>query len=183
MWRLRRNPLRRRSDVVECWILLAAWFIALAASLVTGLAAGSAVDHRLDRQRAESRTAPAVLTTEAPGRTSASAADDSRVWATVRWTAPDGSTRTGRTTVHPGAKAGTPVTVWIDRQGRLTSEPLAPVDAAFQVAWTGILVALTTGGAVLGVTQLLRLRLERRRLERWDEEWARVDSPKGWRTG
>ncbi|MFF7980154.1 hypothetical protein ACFZDK_13635 [Streptomyces sp. NPDC007901] len=183
MWRLRRNPLRRRSDVVDAWILLAAWLIALAVGLITGLAAGSAVDHQLDRQRAERRTVPAVLTANAPGRTSASAVDDGRVWATVRWTAPDGSTHTGRTTVHPGAKAGTPVTVWIDRQGRLTSEPLAPVDAAFQVTWTGVLVALTTGGAVLGVTQLVRLRLERRRLERWDEEWARVDSPKGWKTG
>jgi hypothetical protein len=183
MWRLRRNPLRRRGDVADAWILLAAWLIALAGSLITGLAAGSVVDHRLERQRAERRIVPAVLTVNAPGRTSASAVDDSHVWATVRWTAPDGSARTGRTTVHPGARAGTPVTVWIDRRGRLTSEPLAPGDAAFQAAWTGTLVALAAAGAVLGGAQLVRVRLERQRLEQWDEEWARVDSPRGWRTG
>ncbi|MGW7426015.1 Rv1733c family protein [Streptomyces sp. NPDC054813] len=86
-------------------------------------------------------------------------------------------------TAHPGAKAGTPVAVWTDRQGRLRSRPLTPDETAFQAAWTCTLVALATAGAVLGGAQLVRVRLERRRLERWDEEWARVDSPRGWNTG
>jgi F0F1-type ATP synthase membrane subunit c/vacuolar-type H+-ATPase subunit K len=183
MWRWRRNPLRRRSDVVDAWIVLAAWLIALCGGVLTGLAAGSAVDHGLDRQRAERHPVSSVLTENAPGRTSASALDGSHVWAIVRWTAPDGSTHTGRAKVHPGAKAGTLATVWVDRQGRLTSKPLAHGEASFQAAWTGVLVGLGVAGALLGGAQLVRLRLARRQSRQWDEEWARVDTPWGWKAG
>lgn len=183
MWRWRRNPLRRRSDVIDAWIVLAAWVIALAAGLLAGLATGSAVDHGLDRQRAERQPVSAVLNEKAPGRTSAAAVDDSHVWANARWTAPDGTEHTGRTKVHPGTKTGTQVTVWIDRQGRLTSKPLSPGEASFQAAWTGVLVAMGTAVAVIGSAQIPRALLERRQLEQWDEEWARVDNPRGWKTG
>ena len=44
---------------------------------------------------------------------------DGGVWAKVRWSAPDGSTRTGRAEVDTGAKAGSAATVWNDSEGRL----------------------------------------------------------------
>ncbi|WP_026151719.1 Rv1733c family protein [Streptomyces prunicolor] len=183
MWRWRHNPLRRRSDVADAWILLAAWLIALCGGLLAGLAAGSAVGHGLDRQRAERHPVSAVLTVNAPGKTSASALDGSHVWATVRWTAPDGSTHTGQTKVRPDAKAGTLATVWLDRRGRLTSKPLAPGEASLQAAWTGVLVGLGAAGGLLVGAQLVRLRLARRQSRQWDEEWARVDTPWGWKAG
>ncbi|MCI3276704.1 Rv1733c family protein [Streptomyces cylindrosporus] len=183
MWRWRHNPLRRRSDVVDAWIVLAAWLIALCGGLFTGLTSGVTADHELDRQRAERHPLSAVLTENAPGRTSVSALDGDLVRATVRWTAPDGSTHTGLTKVRADAKAGAPATVWVDRQGRLTSKPLTPGDATFQAAWTGVLVGLGVAGALLGGAQLMRLQLARRQSRQWDEEWARVDTPWGWKTG
>ena len=183
MWRWRRNPLRRRCDVVDAWIVILAWVIALAGSLIAGMSTNSAVAHGLDQERAERHPITSVLTEDAPGRTSASAVDDSHVWAPVRWTAPDGSTHTGRAKVHPGAKTGTRATVWIDRQGRLTPKPLAPEEASFQAAWSGLLVGLGVVGGVLGSAQVIRLRLTRRQLRQWDAEWVRVDTPWGWKTG
>ncbi|MFI6662470.1 hypothetical protein ACIBL8_43985 [Streptomyces sp. NPDC050523] len=109
--------------------------------------------------------------------------DDSHVWATARWTAPDDTAHTGRTKVHPGPKTGTRVTAWIDRQGRLTSKPLSPGEASFQATWTGVLVAMGTAVAAICSAQIPRTFLERRQLKRWDEEWAHVDNPRGWRTG
>ena len=43
MWRWRRSPLRRRCDLVEAWVVLAGWVIALVCGVVAGLAAVGAV--------------------------------------------------------------------------------------------------------------------------------------------
>jgi hypothetical protein len=55
----------------------------------------------------------------------------------VRWTASDGSTRTGRTQVNTGLTAGSTVTVWQDRRGRLTAAPLNSTDAAIESGFLG----------------------------------------------
>ncbi|MFG3203607.1 hypothetical protein [Streptomyces sp. NPDC048192] len=59
-WRWRRNPLRRRSDVVDAWLLLAAWTVALVSGLVVGLLTADAVGHMTPRP-APSRPAATAL--------------------------------------------------------------------------------------------------------------------------
>jgi hypothetical protein len=44
--------------------------------------------------------------------------------ALARWTAPDGSPRTGQVAVNRGARAGSTVPVWTSDSGRPTSPPL-----------------------------------------------------------
>ncbi|CAL9357068.1 Rv1733c family protein [Streptomyces sp. enrichment culture] len=176
LWRWRSNPLRRRSDRVEAWIVLAGWVLAVLCGAVAALAAATAVDGSLSAQRAQTRAVPAVLTERAP-RTPQVTTDGSggdTVWATVRWTAPDGSPHTGRTEVEPEAAAGTRVTVWTDRAGRLAAAPLSPTESRFQAVGTGVLAGAGAGAAVWVCGRLARLRLDRRRLQRWDAEWARV---------
>ncbi|GAA2514844.1 hypothetical protein GCM10010423_02420 [Streptomyces levis] len=176
LWRWRSNPLRRRSDRVEAWIVLAGWVLAVLCGAVAALAAATAVDGSLSAQRAQTRAVPAVLTERAP-RTPQVTTDGSggdTVWATVRWTAPDGSPHTGRTEVEPDAAAGTRVTVWTDRAGRLAAAPLSPTESRFQAVGTGVLAGAGAGAAVWACGRLARLRLDRRRLQRWDAEWARV---------
>jgi hypothetical protein len=56
-WRWRRNPLRRRSDVVEAWLLLAAWTIALVSGLIVGLLTADAVGHMTPRSAPPAATA------------------------------------------------------------------------------------------------------------------------------
>ncbi|MEU1474004.1 hypothetical protein ACFYZ8_08935 [Streptomyces sp. NPDC001668] len=181
-WRWRRNPVRRRSDIVEAWIVLATWTLALLGGLLAGAAAGLAMEDELAARRAALHTVSAVLTENA-NRTPTVTGDGSgeTVRAKVRWTSLDGSPRTGVARVEPGTAAGTPVTVWTDRRGDLVRAPLNAAEARLQSVLTGLLVAAGTGAAALGGGRLARLRLDRRRLRDWEAEWARV-APSGGRT-
>src|SRR5690349_3819265 len=106
LWRWRRNPLRRRSDVLEAWIMLAAWVFTVLGGAVAGLATVGAVENSLARERAESRTVPAQLIEDAR---EASGPAGRVVWTRVRWTAPDGTVRSGQVRVAAGTLADTPV--------------------------------------------------------------------------
>ncbi|MFF4500391.1 hypothetical protein [Streptomyces sp. NPDC001401] len=183
-WRWRRNPLKRRSDVIEAWVVLAAWVLAVSVAVLAGLVTTGAVGRDLDRERAERQEVSAVVTKDAADATpSAREARPPQAWATVRWTAPDGSTHTHRTQVPSGTRAGTHVVVWTDRHNNLASEPLAPADAIFRATLVGGLVAIGAGGAVWGCGRITRGCLARQRLRHWDEEWERIDTRRGGKTG
>ncbi|WP_307818543.1 hypothetical protein [Streptomyces sp. MBT62] len=183
LWRWRRNPLRRRSDIVEAWILLAACILALVGGLLAGVATRGAVERNLDQQRVGRQAVSAVLIENARGKPSAGAADDHRVWATVRWTAPDGTTHTGQTKVGPDTPARTRVTVWTDRHGALTSKPASHQEAQLQAALLGVMTGVITLGLVAGGTCATRAFLDRRRMEQWAADWARTDTRWGGKTG
>ncbi|MFF8395247.1 hypothetical protein [Streptomyces sp. NPDC016172] len=176
LWRWRNNPLRRRSDRLEAWTVLLAWVLAALGGVIAGLVAAGGVDRSLAEQRAESQAVRAVLTERAP-KTPQVTTDGSgghTVWATVRWTAPDGSQHTGRAEAEPAAAAGTRVTVWTDRSGELVDTPLTPTESMFQAAGTGVLAGAGTAATVWACGRLVRMRLDRLRLAAWDAEWARV---------
>ncbi|MFC8358531.1 hypothetical protein ACFUIY_01540 [Streptomyces griseorubiginosus] len=182
LWRWRRNPLRRRSDRVETWIVLTTWIVALAGGLLAGKAAGSAMEDDLAHRRAAVHAVSAILTEDADA---APAVTEDGIGATVhakvRWTAPDGSVHNGLARTAPGRAKGSPVTVWIDRRGDVVRAPLAADQAGLQSALTGVLVAAGTGALSFGCGRLARLRLDRRRMRDWESEWARV-APSGGRT-
>ncbi|MFJ4201162.1 hypothetical protein ACIP2Y_16230 [Streptomyces sviceus] len=181
-WRWRRNPLRRRSDVVEGWIVLAAWVLAVLGGLFAGVGAGLAMEDGLAARRAALHTVSAVLTENADRMATVTTEGSAEtVRAKVRWSSPDGSTRTGLARVERGTAAGTSVTVWVDRSGEVVRAPLTAAEARLQSVLTGVLVAAGTAGLVLGGGRLALLRLERRRLRDWETEWARV-APSGGRT-
>ena len=183
LWRWRRNPLRRRSDTIEAWIVLAGWVCALLVGLLAGLGAAHAVERAADRERAENRAVSAVLAEDAEEKVLARAVSDHRVWATVRWAAPDGSTRTDEARVPPGARAGSAVTVWTDKSGTLTSEPLTDGEARLHAAFGGVLAAAGASGAVWGVVWGSRVHLNRCRMRQWAAEWERVGTRWGRKTG
>ncbi|MEV7082965.1 hypothetical protein AB0N88_31200 [Streptomyces sp. NPDC093516] len=175
-WRWRSNPLRRRSDRVEAWIVLLSWCLAVLCGALAAPVAAGAVRDALAAERAQARPVSAVLTERAP-RTPPATSDGSggdTVWATVRWTAPDGTGRTGRAEAEPAAAAGRRVTVWTDRAGALVEAPLSATEAQFQAVGTGVLAGAGAAAAVWACGRLARRRLDRLRLERWDAEWARV---------
>ncbi|MGP4048221.1 Rv1733c family protein [Streptomyces sp. 2A115] len=180
LWRWWPNPLRRRSDTLEGWVVLAVWTLTLLAGALAGLATAQSVEHSLADQRAEWRPVLALLTERAPGTTASGA---ERVWAEVRWTATDGSAHTGQTRVEAGSTAGTPVTVWTDGDGRLATKPATRAQAALRGALVGTLVGMSAAAVPYGGGRLVRERLERRRLDRWDAEWEQVGPQWGWKTG
>lgn len=176
-WRWRRNPLRRRSDVIEAWLLLTTLVLGLVLGGFGALAAAGAVDDSLAERRASSHEVQAVLTEDAARALPAPAPEsgDTRVWTKVRWTAPDGTERTGRARADADAGAGSAVTVWTDREGRLVSEPPGGAEARFQTLMAGATVAATAGGMALLAGWVLRTRLLRRRAAEWETEWRLVE--------
>ncbi|QTD96476.1 Rv1733c family protein [Streptomyces cyanogenus] len=178
-WRWRRNPLRRRSDVVEAWTVLVVAVLLFVVAPLVGVAAGL---HAHDRaaalaaaQRAERHQVRAVVIGEAPERLSAMQSDRRHPYRTqVRWTEPGKGVRTAWARVPAGTRTGEPVSVWFDSRGRSVAPP--PDDVA---VWQH---AVTVGlGAAGGMATVLLLghAVERRialrhRLAEWEREWART---------
>ncbi|MEU6270855.1 hypothetical protein ABZ871_00285 [Streptomyces populi] len=173
LWRWRRNPLRRRCDVLEAWIMLAAWVFTVLGGTVTGLVTVHAVEKGLARERAEWHAVPAQLTEDAPAADTTGPAGRV-VWTKVRWTAQDGTPRSGRVRVSAGIPADTPVLVWTDSDGRLVNRPTGVAVARLRACLTGVFAGAGVGAVPFAAGRLLRARLERRRMDRWDEEWDRI---------
>jgi hypothetical protein len=183
-WRWRRSPLRRTSDLVEAWVLLAAWVIGLAGGAAAGVLTVVAADRSFDRHRAERREVTAVVVERAPKAVDDKGTDGSHgEWAVVRWTVPDGSVRTGREQVAPGTVAGSSVRVWIDRRGVLASRPSSEAEAWLEAAVLGGAASVTAGTVVWVCAHGTRELLDRRRMAQWAVEWERVAPRWGRRTG
>ncbi|MFE0810620.1 hypothetical protein ACFW4M_22225 [Streptomyces sp. NPDC058794] len=178
LWRWRRNPLRRRTDRMRAWIGLGLVLAVLLAAPGAMYAAGDTA-HRHYRSTAEheARTRdhrPAVLVHDAPRHPEPGSdeARETRYPVKVRYTGPDGTTRTGKTDVEPGLPADSTVLVWVDAAGELTEPPLTTGQIRSRTMGWAILAFLgvvITGLAVHGVTGLV---LHRRNLVEWDAAWA-----------
>ncbi|MFF8534434.1 hypothetical protein ACF07B_21255 [Streptomyces sp. NPDC015532] len=184
LWRWRRNPLRRRSDVAEAWLGVAAAALLLLAVPALGVATAAVAEHSaLDEARGLHRTT-ARLVGDAPEPTpvrfSVLATDD-RVSAIVRWTTPSGTSRSGPASVAAGSRAGSPATVWLDDAGRNHPAPPTPAQARTQAAALGAAAGAGAGVLVLGGWWVARVRLEVRRSARWDHDWAEFNSHRGHR--
>ncbi|WP_234376820.1 hypothetical protein [Streptomyces sp. TP-A0356] len=173
LWRWRRNPLRRRSDVLEAWIVLAVWSVVVVGGVLTGLAATHSVERGLARERAEWRPVVALLTQDAPKATTATTAGTERVWAKVRWTGEDGSSHAGQARVAAGSPTGTAVTIWTDRDGALVTRPADEFQGQVRAAMVGVVVGLSVAAIPFLAGRVVRDRLERRRMAQWDQAWAR----------
>nr|WSY51049.1 hypothetical protein OG999_13615 [Streptomyces sp. NBC_00886] len=170
-WRWRRNELRRHSDAVEAWIVLAAWAFATAGGAVAGVAGAEAVEAGQARDAAEHQPATAVLLGTVP-RSVRATVEYNRVRAEVRWTDAQGTVRTATADVKAGTAVGSTVPVWTDGHGHLVDEPVSPAVETARVVMGGTGVGLAGGLFVLAGGRLIRLRVERRATERWGEEWA-----------
>ncbi|MEU2421069.1 hypothetical protein ABZ619_08500 [Streptomyces sp. NPDC007851] len=160
---------------MEAWIVLGLWGLAVVGGVLSGWGAARAVDHTFAERRAEVHTVSARLTENAADGTPVTAGyDTGMTWVTVRWTAADGSIRTGRAQVVPTATAGSPVQVWANRAGQLVGAPASAVETTFEAVATGVLVGQLTVAVVYGAGTLVRRRLFHRRLAEWDDEWRRV---------
>jgi hypothetical protein len=174
LWRWRRNPLKRRSDRLEAWVVLVAWALTLFGGVLAGLLAAGSVESGLARQRAEWRPTAAVLTEDAPEPSATSGPGAEKVWAKVRWAAPDGSERQGQARVDPASLMGAPVTVWTDAEGLLVTKPAGESQARLRAGLVGGLAGLCVAAMPYVGGRLVRGRLERRRMDQWDEEWERI---------
>ncbi len=191
LWRWRRNPLRRATDLAEAWLaLVVLLLVALAAPLI-GVLAGSAAHTSLQRSvRAQQQSRHMVTATVVRELDPAPAATDpellggdpgSRVLA--RWTAPDGSDRREAVQARlPDPRPGDTFRIWTDGQGDRVARPLEPGAATAHAVLAGAGAALLAAGLFEGGRRLIRRRMLRSRYACWDREWGRV-GPDWGRTG
>ncbi|MGN9793208.1 Rv1733c family protein [Streptomyces sp. OZ13] len=178
LWRWRRSPLRRRSDVLQAWTgLVLALAVPAAAPTVTVIVHNSVHGSLRADAAADARSrAPvdAVLVRDAPRHPEPGSEEARHTLypAEVRYFGPDGRPRTGEAEVRPGLSAGSTVRVWRDAEGRLTDPPMTAGEirsrALGWAATAGVAVALTGAGAY-GVAAMA---LDRRRDAGWERAWA-----------
>lgn len=171
------NPLRRRSDLIEGWLLpvTIALFVALC-PVVAGLtgmwvrADNTAVAHA----KLTWKPVTAVLLRAVPGPAESDhGANTWMTWTPARWTA-DGRQRTGDVPAAAKSSAGTRQTVWLNRAGQPQLPPLTPGQVGDRAA-ADTLIALAGLAALLTASfWLARRALHRRRLEGWEIEWLTV---------
>jgi hypothetical protein len=192
LWRWRRNPLRRTTDLVEAWVALVALLLILLVAPVAGTVTGSVAQDALQRSvRAQQHSRHQVTATVvrklnrgplAPDPDSSMTRDaSSRVLAD--WTAPDGTTRHGTvlaTLTSP--KPGDHFELWADDHGRIVPRPLDSASATTHAVLAGVGAAAIAAGLVEACRRLIVWRLVLRRYARWDQAWDKA-GPDWGRTG
>ena len=168
-----RNPLRCTLDRVEAAVVVGLVVVFLVGAPLAGLAAGHAVYRIWSRtahaEQAAWRQVPAVLLAATP----ATGYDDGQVRA--RWTAPDGTRRTGLVPAPSGARAGRTVAVWVDAAGRAAGPPVRLWQVWGQAVLAAALACLGVGLIVLCAGLLAHNLVDRRRLAAWDANWRATE--------
>ncbi|MFT2020015.1 hypothetical protein ACMA1D_29890 [Streptomyces sp. 796.1] len=175
LWRWRRNPLRRRTDVIEAWVLLLAAVLMVLGGAAIGVTTALIVQRPLLDQSEHRHPTQATLVKDVPKRpTELGEPGSNRVRATVRWSDADGRQHTARTPVEEGHEAGDRVTIWTDERGEVTAVPLTPEQAATRAAVVGAMAATGFCCTVLVGRRHLQRRLDQQRAEQWERAWAEV---------
>jgi hypothetical protein len=183
LWRWRRNPLRRRSDIAEAWLAVAAATLLLLTVPTVALTAAVVAEHSaLDQARGLHRTTAHLIEDARAGATRFSdLATDDRVSARVRWTTPTGTSETGKALVAAGGKAGAAATVWLDDAGRIHPAPPTSSQARSQAVAFGVAAGVGVCVLVLGSWWGARARLDAHRRAQWDCAWAAFNARQGHR--
>ena len=172
---LDHNPLRRPADRIEAWLRLLAVILALTAvplmAIGIGLFANQAMAHRAQAQERSDRVVSAVLTQQAPRDDADPYVADPQVWARARWTAPDGTARSGQILAPAGTPAGRTVRIWVNPAGVNVDPPVGHRDVMTGSIVVGVSSGLTLILLLMGLRALARRALDRQRLAAWDSEW------------
>jgi len=180
LWRWRRNPLRRRTDLAQGWIGAVLLVAVLAAIPVAMFLVGdTAYRHHMETARHQAATrhhTPAVLVHDAPRHPEPGSdeAKQTRYPASVRFTDPHGHTRTAKADVEPALPAGSALRVWVDNDGKITDPPMTTTQVRNRAMGSALVAAMAVpllGAAAYGYAHR---RLERHNLARWDAAWADV---------
>lgn len=172
---LDRNELRRRSDRIEAWFLLALMitFVPLAAVAVISAVRWVHADgiRELDGElRLTQVTAVLVQGSSAEGRTPPGSI---LLWVPARWTA-GGVRHTGAIPAVPGTQIGTSDRIWIDAAGKVQRPPLTSSQLLARVVLAAVGAPLAVALGMLLAWCGLQWLLDRRRLAAWDESWSMV---------
>jgi hypothetical protein len=183
-WSIRRigfdhNPMRRCADRVQAVVRagLVAVFLTSAPIVITHVAYETyASGLRAGREQAAAWHPVPARVLHATPLVAAWASPTRPPWRlSVRWAKLDGASQIGQITRAVGAKAGSTVTVWTDKQGRLAHAPLSRAQVADQVIRAAVATLLVLALMLATVGWVVSLILDRRRLASWEADWAVVE--------
>jgi hypothetical protein len=141
------------------------------AALTAGRAA-AANGFRTEQAQAGWHRVTAVLLPKAPSSVPPMFQAALQPRAPARWTAPDGTPRTGRVYVPVGAAVGSTVPVWINASGRPAPPPVRRSDVVEGIVLAALLAAGAVAAVLAAFGYVVRWALDRRRLAAWDARWA-----------
>ena len=174
------GPLKRGTDRVEMASRLFVLLLVLATAPVA-LASTHATQRHLAtvaaQETAERHAGRAVIVRSV--RVQADSGDPDYTGsplteAVVRWPTPAGGSRTASQLTPSYLGAGDTVTVWLTRDGRLTTQPLDPAAAKDMGVGVGLTVAFMLPLTAWALHRLLRWLLDRRRMRQWTTGWQVV---------
>ncbi|MFD8676662.1 DUF3592 domain-containing protein [Streptomyces seoulensis] len=176
--RRRGNALRRRSDVVEAWVVAVVAVLLCVAAPLAGTAAGLFTYDRArthaEEQRAERQSVRAVVAGRPASRPTVHGDRGHGYRAEVRWTEPGRQTRTAVADVPAGTRAGDTITVWFDSRGRTVAPPPNDVAVWQHTVAVGLGAAGGTAAIVLLGRAVERRVALRHLLAEWERDWART---------
>ncbi|MES9618581.1 hypothetical protein ACPCBX_01385 [Streptomyces tuirus] len=192
LWRWRRNPLCRPTDLAEAWVALAALLLILLAAPLVGSLVGDTAQDALQRSVRSQHEARHLVTATVIRKLDRSALDsdpetssgrDLRTRVLADWTAPDGTPHQGPVLASlKDPRQGDTFRIWTDRHGRMVARPLDSATASTHAVLAGFGAALAAGGLIEGGRRLIVWRMVRRRYARWDQAWDKA-GPDWGRTG
>ncbi|MEU5627231.1 Rv1733c family protein [Streptomyces tendae] len=176
-WRWRRNPLRRRSDVVEAWTTVVVALLLFVAAPVLGAATAwwgyGQAQAVVAEQRAERHHVRATVEDRTPGALSTGQLGGQHSYrAAVHWKAADGTEKSTTAQVPAGARHGDSVDVWLDSRGRSVPPPSDGAEIWQHSATVGSFTTIGTVLTVLLANRAVRTVALRRRMAEWDRDWA-----------
>lgn len=172
----RKNPMRRWSDHAESvllWCVLVAALLMVPASAAIGTSVSSALETSAARQRAVLHETQAKTLTSTE-RTLPNAPGSALSLTQVSYVDPQGVAQQGFASVVIGTPAGSQVTIWLDRSGDIVTAPRSHADSDAFGATAGVLTFFGSWLLLWGLFRVVRIPLDRRRLQAWDAEWQSV---------
>jgi hypothetical protein len=171
------NPLRRRSDVLDAWLVPIAIVVFLALCPLVLAVTGSwmrAANASEEAAQANWHRVQAVLLSPVPGPQQTNHGSNGWItWAPARWTAA-GIQHTADVPAQAGTRAGTHMTVWFDGAGKVQTPPLTPGAASSRVLEGRIAGLAVLAAALAIIIVVVRRFLDRRRLAGWENAWLSV---------
>ncbi|MFE6828410.1 hypothetical protein [Streptomyces sp. NPDC057690] len=180
LWRWRRNPLRRRTDLAQAWIAVGLFLAVLPATPAAMFLIGDvAYRHHKETARHQAATrhhTPAVLVHDVPRHPEPGSHEAKKTLypATVRFTDSQGHPRTATADVEPAQTAGSTVHVWVNPDGKITDPPLTNEQVRNRTMVHAVLAALAVPLLGAAAYDYANRRLERHNLAQWDAAWADI---------
>jgi hypothetical protein len=169
-----RNPLRRPIDRAHVRLVLALGLLFLVLApltvVLTVRVAGSA-GLRAERLQARSRHRVEAVVVDASPTGSRGVLDET---VRIRWRDTAGVYHTALVPAAGDGAVGTRRTIWTDRDGRITTRPRRHSQTVADSVMAALTAVTLLGLLHSAARTLVDRRLERRRMELWEREWAAV---------